>query len=131
MIFVDSGAWYASVIVTDPDHIAATAWLSQNREPMITSDYVLDETLTLLRARGHTQIAIPFGNRLLSGRVAKLHIVDLPEVEEAFQVFVAYADKEWSFTDCVSFVLIRKFSIGTAFSFDHHFRQFGICTVVP
>jgi len=52
MIFVDSGAWYASLVPDDADHAAATAWLTQNREPLVTTDYILDETLTLLRVRG-------------------------------------------------------------------------------
>lgn len=51
MIFVDSAAWFASVITADPDHAAATAWLAGNRDKLLTTDYVLDETLTLLRAR--------------------------------------------------------------------------------
>lgn len=52
MIFVDSGAWYSSLIPTDPDHAAALAWLAQNTEALLTTDYIVDETLTLLRARG-------------------------------------------------------------------------------
>lgn len=51
MIFVDTGAWFASLIPVDPDHAAASAWLAQNREALLTTDYVVDETLTLLRAR--------------------------------------------------------------------------------
>lgn len=43
MIFVDSGAWFASVIATDPDHAAATAWVAGNRDKLLTTDYVLDE----------------------------------------------------------------------------------------
>jgi predicted nucleic acid-binding protein len=56
MVFVDAGGWYASVIPTDPDHAAATAWLSQNQEALITTDYIVDETLTLLRVRGLTRM---------------------------------------------------------------------------
>jgi predicted nucleic acid-binding protein len=54
MIFVDTGAWFASVVPTDTDYHAAIAWLSTNSQPLITSDYVIDETLTLLRARGES-----------------------------------------------------------------------------
>jgi hypothetical protein len=51
MIFVDTGAWFASVVPWDANHAAAVAWLGQNREILITTDYILDETLTLLRVR--------------------------------------------------------------------------------
>ena len=40
MIFVDSGAWYSSLIPTDPDHAAALAWLAQNTEALLTTDYI-------------------------------------------------------------------------------------------
>jgi len=51
VIFVDTSAWFASIVPTDADHKAAIAWLSHNAEPPITSDYIIDETLTLLKAR--------------------------------------------------------------------------------
>lgn len=49
MIFVDTGAWFAAVVPSDPDHEAASQWLSQNSEPLLTTDYVIDETLTLYK----------------------------------------------------------------------------------
>ena len=46
MTFVDTGGWFASVVPWDANHAAAVAWLSQNQETLVTTDYVLDETLT-------------------------------------------------------------------------------------
>lgn len=59
--FVDTGAWYASVVPSDPRHRAVLEWLGQNTRPLVTSDYVIDETLTLLRARGQRNRAIALG----------------------------------------------------------------------
>ena len=42
-----------------------------------------------------------------------------------------FDDKQWSFTDCTSRVVIDRLSLPTAFAFDEHFRQFGNVTVVP
>jgi len=39
MIFVDTGAWFASVVPSDRDHFTATHWLNQNTQLLITSDY--------------------------------------------------------------------------------------------
>lgn len=80
MIFVDSGAWFASLVPTDQDHAAATAWLGQNREPLVTTDYILDETLTLLRIRGQNARAMLFGEQLLGGTLARLHFLARDEV---------------------------------------------------
>ena len=54
MIFVDTGAWFALAVQNDPDHEAAVAWLRQNRTPLVTTDYILAETVTLLRMRDKT-----------------------------------------------------------------------------
>jgi predicted nucleic acid-binding protein len=131
MILVDTGAWYASVVPTDPDHAAAVAWLDGNHELLLTTDYIVDETLTLLLARGQKSRAISFGTALMKGQLAKIHFIQPAEFEEAWIVFRSYLDKEWSFTDCTSKIVLTKLAITTAFSFDQHFRQFGNATVVP
>ena len=41
MIFVDTGAWYASLGPTDPDHGRAVQWLAENHSPLLTTDYVI------------------------------------------------------------------------------------------
>ena len=51
-VFVDTSAWFDSIIPSEANYPAAVGWLSRNGEQLLTTDYVLDETLTLLRARG-------------------------------------------------------------------------------
>jgi predicted nucleic acid-binding protein len=55
MIFVDTGGWFALIVPTDPNHGQAAEWLQTNNEILFTTDYVVDETLTLLRARGENK----------------------------------------------------------------------------
>jgi len=43
VIFVDTGAWFAVAVRNDPDHEAAMTWLERNREPLMTTDYVMSE----------------------------------------------------------------------------------------
>jgi hypothetical protein len=64
MVFVDTSAWFASVVPDDPDHAAAIKWLRENERLLITTDYVVDEILTLLRARGQNRRAAALGSRL-------------------------------------------------------------------
>jgi predicted nucleic acid-binding protein len=131
MIFVDTGAWVARSVPYDLDHAAATAWSAGNREVLLTTDYVVDETLTLFRARGENHRSIQLGTHFFAGRVAIIHYLSPPEIEAAWQVFRRFTDKKWSFTDCTSKVVMESLGITTAFSFDQHFRQFGSITVVP
>ena len=131
MIFVDTGAWFAAFVPNDPHHAAARGWLDSNTEPLVTSDYVLDETLTLLRVRGEQSRAFILGEQILSESIVSLHVVTIREIQLAFDIFRKFDDKRWSFTDCVSRIVMDEFKISTAFAFDEHFRQFGTVTVVP
>lgn len=55
----------------------------------------------------------------------------IDEIRETWQIFQHFADKEWSFTDGASRVVMEKLGITQAFAFDHHFRQFGTVQVLP
>ncbi len=46
-VFVDTGGWFAYFVRRDSDHVAAAEWMRQNRQPLVTSDYVLDELFTV------------------------------------------------------------------------------------
>ncbi len=131
MIFVDTGAWFASVVPSDRDHATARAWLDANTQELVTTDYVIDELLTLMKMRGEFQRALVLGPSLLREELCRLEWVTPADVDLAWQVFATYRDKGWSFTDCVSRVVMERLAIDTAFAFDVHFRQFGSLTVVP
>ena len=131
MIFVDTSAWFASVVPSDSDHRAASMWLAQNTQPLLTTDYVIDETLTLLRTRREAQRAISLGEAFFSNGLATVYYLTEADVYQTWQTFKQFVDKNWSFTDCASKVVIEKLNLSQAFSFDRHFRQFGSINVVP
>jgi uncharacterized protein len=131
MIFVDTGAWYASLVPTDPDHAIAVQWLANNHSPLLTTDYVVDETLTLLRVRGERKRALLLGTRFFHHGLAEIHKLTSADLTLAWETFEQFDDKSWSFTDCTSKVVIEQRGIKVAFAFDHHFHQFGTIKVVP
>ena len=131
MIFVDTGAWFAAFVPNDADHEMARAWLATNTERLVTTDYVVDELLTLLKSRGEFQRAVRAGERIWQEEIVDLLWVSHDDVEEAWRVFRELQDKQWSFTDCVSRVVMQRLEVTHAFAFDEHFRQFGTVTVVP
>lgn len=130
-IFVDTSAWYAVVISTDPNHHLARTWLAANKERLLTTDFVIDETLTLLRSRIAGSTAIEFGSQVLSSPDVDVIHVSREQFMEAWRVFRDFAETEWSFTDCTSKVVIEELRIERTFSFDRHFSQFGTVRVVP
>jgi uncharacterized protein len=131
VIFIDTSAWYAASTVRDANHQEAKHFLASVQERLVTSDYVVDETLTLFRARGENQHALTFGTEVIDGSFAELVTIDEQDFANAWRVFQQFHDKEWSFTDCTSRIVMERLGVRRAFAFDDHFRQFGTVAVVP
>lgn len=130
-VFVDTGAWFAYFVRRDPDHESAVQWMKTNRLPLLTTDFVLDELLTLLKLRESHIVAVAAGNTLMHGSVVKVERIGEDDFARAWTIFEEYIDKEWSFTDCTSKVVIERLEITHAFAFDNHFEQFGTVIRVP
>jgi len=131
-VFVDTSAWKALYDKDDPFHKLAKralAGLKRKGSFTFTSNYVVDETLTLLRIRVDHASAVEFGEYVRASKVITTLPVDAGIDNEAWSIFKRYHDKTFSFTDCTSFVLMRKLSLDSAFTLDDHFRQFGLISV--
>jgi predicted nucleic acid-binding protein len=131
VIFVDTGAWFAAFVPNDTDHAAADAWLETNTEPLVTTDYVIDELLALMKMRGEFRHALRLGANLFAEEITQVAWVLPDDIQQAWNIFRRYDDKDWSFTDCVSRVVMERLGIQRAFAFDDHFRQFGTVIVMP
>jgi predicted nucleic acid-binding protein len=128
VIFVDTGAFLARYVARDQYHKrAVTTWrrIEKRRDRCFTSNFVLDETFTLLARRTSYAFAAERARGLLASRVL---VVLRPTKEDeiaALELFEKLADQEVSFTDCVSFALMQQAGIARAFSFDRHFDILG------
>ncbi len=127
-LLVDTGAWFAVNSRTDSNHRAARTFLRRfEREPVLfhTTDYVIDETVTLLRFRvGHSQ-AIRFLDGLRESPSVVWHHLTPEWVLAGEKIFCDYQDKHWSFTDCVSMAVMDDLGLDAAFAFDRNFSQYG------
>ncbi|MDO9351392.1 MAG: type II toxin-antitoxin system VapC family toxin [Deltaproteobacteria bacterium] len=130
-VFVDTGAWFAYFVRRDPDHTLARKWVSNNDSQLITSDYILDELFTLLKLRESYVVAVAAGKILIEEKICQIIKITPDDFARAWNVFVQFSDKGWSFTDCTSKVIMERLNISTAFSFDEHFEQFGSVIRVP
>jgi predicted nucleic acid-binding protein len=96
---------------------------------LVISDYIFDELLTLMISRvGKTkaiEVCKKLTNEIESGIIRLIKVDDIT-FKEAIELFINHHDKEWSFTDCTSHILIRNNHIVKAVAFDRHFRQFSI-----
>ena len=131
IVFVDSSALKADYDSKDHNHAAARRLMQQiaARETEVTSfattDYVLDEAITLTRfAHSHAK-AVELAEAATTSRFVRLIYSDAELFSEGMQIFAGHEDKEWSFTDCISFAAMKRYDVKTAFTFDAHFKQMG------
>jgi predicted nucleic acid-binding protein len=128
--FVDSSAWAALVMPEDRYHRSATAAFRQlsRGTRLITTNYVLSETYTLLRSRSGHRSAVDFHRRQQDAE--RVRLLDIRWVDErlhrsAWDLFERYSDQPFSFVDCTSFVLAREESVDFVFGFDRDFLTMG------
>jgi predicted nucleic acid-binding protein len=125
--FIDTGAFLAIADKSDTFHeLSATAYqkLVEQKTILYTSNYIIDETITLIRARVNHNAAVAFIKGLDDSDITILHITEKDECS-AKEIFIKYKDKAFSYTDCTSFTLIDKYSIDATLSLDEHFSQYG------
>lgn len=131
LLFVDTSAWYALLDRADQNHVAATQFVRRGTAPLMTSTYVFDETVTLVKRHLGHAAAIRFGQQLWSEEVARLVRVSPEDEAQAWSIFTRYADKGFSYTDCTSFAMMERLHLDSAFAFDAHFEQYGQFTRLP
>ncbi len=125
--FIDTRAFLAIADKSDTFHeLSATAYqkLVEQKTILYTSNYIIDETITLIRARVNHDAAVAFIKGLDASNIKILHVAEKDE-HSAKEIFIKYKDKDFSYTDCTSFTLIDKHSIDAALSLDEHFSQYG------
>lgn len=134
MIFVDTSAWYALEVEDDTCHIPARRFLQTLRgrryESLVTTDYVLDETMTLLWLRQGSITALSFLDMIRQSKSIHMIWIDEPIFWKAADFMRERRDKRWSFTDFTSFLVMKQMATINAFGFDKNFEQAGF-TLLP
>jgi predicted nucleic acid-binding protein len=120
----DSSAVLALLDADDADHSSAAAIarrLAKEQRPSFMTNYLEAETHALLLRRLGRQLAREW---LFTGSLPVLHA--LPHEEQrAKEILARYGDKDWSLCDSISFAVMEGRRLRSAFTFDHHFLQYG------
>lgn len=131
-LFVDTAGWMACADRNDPAHgrciVARDAHLRAG-SLLLTTDYVVDETLTLLRLRLGLHAAQEWWERISGSPRVVFAGIDADIRERALQWFFRYSNKNFSFTDCTSFAVMRGKKIREALTTNRHFKQAGFQAV--
>ena len=127
-LFVDTAGWMACADGADLAHARASAARDAALEAgqtLITTDFVVDETLTLIRLRLSLRAAETWWRQIDGSSRLRWERIDGDRFERARELFFQYRDKDFSFTDCTSFAVMREIRLTHALTTDRHFRQMG------
>ena len=127
-LLIDTGAFYAQRDPGDIHHERATnafALLADTGGEIFSTEHIMDETITLLARRESYAYAAAAGEELLSSRVLRWLDATPAEWKEAIRLMRKFADQAVSFTDCISFALMKREGIRHVFGFDRHFDAAG------
>ncbi len=127
-VFMDTAGFLALWDAADEHHARALRLqgeLVRKGRRFLTTDYIIDETVTLLLMRHSHAAAADFLQTVTASESLHLHWVTPDRFHAAAAFFARHDDKEWSFTDCVSFELMHELNVRDCFTTDQHFRQAG------
>ena len=132
-VLMDSAGFLALWDAGDAHHAAAVRLqeaLAGQRRRFLTTEYVVDETVTLLLMRHSHAAAVDFLDTVERSESLHWEWIGPERFHTAGALFRKHADKEWSFTDCVSFAVMQELRIRDAFTTDHHFQQAGFASLL-
>ena len=127
-VFLDTSYILALELANDRNHIKTKKhWqqLGKNLPQIVTTTYIFDEIVTYFNSRNHHAKEVLVGNSLLQSAFMEIIYVDRQLFDAGWQYFQKYQDKQYSLTDCISFIVMNRENITLAFSLDKHFSQAG------
>jgi len=133
-LFVDTAGWMACADGADPAHRPARSARDaalEHGSVLVTTDYVVDETLTLIRKRLGLAAAETWWGQIEGSSRLRWEWIGVMRAEKARRIFFRHRDKDYSFTDCTSFVVMQELKLRAALTTDAHFRRMGFDVLPP
>lgn len=134
MIFVDTAAFLAIENRRDTHHTEALKFRDdclKTAQRLVTSDYILDESYTIIRLRAGHHVAVQFGEDLRTSQLVHIEHITPEIIEGAWRIFKTFGDHDFSFTDCTSFALMERLHVSKVFTFDADFQEYGRFDIMP
>lgn len=132
MIFVDTSFWVAIRNRRDPHHDDARALLEEHADTvLLTTNHVRGETWTFLRRRAGHGSAVGFLDAVDASPRVRVEHVD-PATEASAAAWLRVRDeREYSFVDATSFMVMRQRRITEALAFGGDFAAAGYVELRP
>jgi predicted nucleic acid-binding protein len=127
-VFLDTSYYIALLNKQDQWHRVAVRAFKPD-DQLFTSSFIVNETISLMQARGHFSAAVEFLRNLRSNEAVQIVQIDPTTQAEAWDMFAKWGASGANAVDCSSFALMRRLGIRKALTFDQHFRAAGFTTL--
>lgn len=132
MIFVDTSFLVALRNRRDRHHRDAVALLRQReRTVFVTSNHVRGEAWTYLRRKTDHRSAVAFLDSLESSPRIRIDLVTAEQEARALRWLRRHDEREYSFVDATSFIVMESLRISQALAFDGDFAAAGFVELRP
>ncbi len=124
-LFADTSFFVAFLNPRDESHRLAREYMADFDGALVTTVWVIAELGNFLSKRKNRKLFVPFVRDLQKDSRAMIGGLEKFYFEKGLDRFASRPDKDWSFTDCVSFNVMQDRGISQALTTDHHFEQSG------
>ena len=124
-IFADAHFFFAILNPHDAAHPKATDFARRSRGPLVTTAWVLTELADGLAMTPRRHAFRQVLEDLEANKANLIVPANVETFEKGVELYHARPDKQWSLTDCISFVVMQDQGLREALTGDHHFTQAG------
>ena len=128
-VFADTYYYLALVNPRDVGHAKSVAYAKLATGRMVVTDWVVTELADGLCAIANRPLFTRLLNIIRGGSTTVVPF-DAGLMDRGLALFAVRADKDWSLTDCISFVVMQEHGILEALTADHHFEQAGFVALL-
>jgi len=125
VVFGDSLYFLALVNPRDTYHERAVGFAREWRGVIVTTRWILAEVCDGLSSAVNRRLAVALTRQVTTSRRFRLVLGSDELFERGFALYRQRPDKDWSLTDCISFIVMADEGITNALTADHHFVQVG------
>ena len=124
-VFADTSFYVALSNDRDASHVAAMDFSARYRGGIVTTEYILVELGNFLSRVGDRSVFLDLMDDLRSDPKTYVAPARTTLLNDGLRLYAARQDKDWSLTDCISFVVMREHGLTEALTGDCHFEQAG------
>ena len=124
-VFADTAFFLALLNPRDQHHRRAEELNATLESPLLTTAWVLLELANALSASRSRPLFEQVVRRLQTTPNVEIIAPEAALFERGCDLYRDRSDKEWSLTDCISFVVMTERELTDALTADHHFEQEG------